>query len=54
MCNRLGSACSKKVNIRVIWVCTQIKELVDIRDRYVDRKINRRECSEIIECIFYV
>ncbi len=38
-------------NEDVIRVCMQVKELVDIRDRYVDGVLNRGECSEIIECL---
>ncbi len=34
-------------NEDVIKVCMQVKELVDMRDKYV----NRGECSEIIECL---
>ncbi len=38
-------------NEDVIRVCMQVKELVDMRDRYVDGVLNREECSEIIECL---
>ncbi len=29
----------------------QVKELVDMRDKYVDGVLNRGEYSEIIECL---
>ncbi len=29
----------------------QVKELVDMRDKYVDGVLNRGECSEIIKCL---
>ncbi len=35
-------------NEDVIRVCMQVKEIVDIRDKYVDGVLNRGECSEII------
>ncbi len=35
----------------VIRVCMQVKELVDMRDRYVDGVLNRGEWSESIECL---
>ncbi len=38
-------------NEDVIRVCMQVKELVDMTDRYIDGVLNRRECSEIIECL---
>ncbi len=38
-------------NEDVIRVCMQVKELVDMRDKYVDGILNRGECSEIIECL---
>ncbi len=38
-------------NEDVIRVCMQVKELVEIRDTYVDGVLNRGECSEIIECL---
>ncbi len=38
-------------NEDVIRVCMQVKELVDMRDKYVDGVLNRAECSEIIECL---
>ncbi len=42
--------CEKNEN--VIRVYMQVKELVDIRDRYVDGILNRGERSEIIECLY--
>ncbi len=42
MCEQNGEA---------IRVCMQVKELVDMRDKYVDGVLNRGECSEIIECL---
>ncbi len=38
-------------NEDVIIVCMQVKELVDMRDKFVDGVLNRVECSEIIECL---
>ncbi len=38
-------------NEDVIRICMQAKELVDLRDRYVDGVLNRGECSEIIKCL---
>ncbi len=38
-------------NEDVIRVCMQIRELVDMRDKYVDGVLNRGEFSEIIECL---
>ncbi len=38
-------------NEDVIRVCMQVKELVDMRDKYVDGVLNRGKCSEIIECL---
>ncbi len=38
-------------NEDVIKVCMQVKELVDMRDKYVDGVLNRGECSEIIQCL---
>ncbi len=38
-------------NEDVIRVCMQVKELVDMRDKYIDGVLNRGGCSEIIECI---
>ncbi len=40
-------------NEDVIRVCMQVKELVDMRDKYVNGVLNRGECSEIIECLLY-
>ncbi len=45
----LRGMCEK--NEDVIRVCKQVKELVDMRDKYVDGVLNRGECSEIIECL---
>ncbi len=38
-------------NENVIRVCMQVKEPVDMRDKYIDRVLNRGECNEIIECM---
>ncbi len=38
-------------NEDVIRVCMQVKELVDMRIKYIDGLLNRVECSEIIECL---
>ncbi len=38
-------------NEDLIRVCMQVKELVDMRDKYVNGVLNRGECSEIIECL---
>ncbi len=38
-------------NEDVIRVCMQVKELDDMRVKYVHRVLNRVECSEIIECL---
>ncbi len=38
-------------NEDVIRVCMQVKEPVDMRDKYVSGVLNRGECSEIIECL---
>ncbi len=38
-------------NEAVIRVCMQVKELVDMRDKYVEGVLNRGECSEIIQCL---
>ncbi len=39
-------------NEDVITVYMQIKELVDMRDKYIDGELNKGECSEIIECLY--
>ncbi len=38
-------------NEDVIRVCMRVKELVDMRDEYVDGVLNKEECNEIIECL---
>ncbi len=38
-------------NEDVIRVCMQVKELVVMKDKYVDGVLNKGECSEIIECL---
>ncbi len=38
-------------NEDVIRVCMQVKELVDMRDKYIHGIVNSGECSEIIECL---
>ncbi len=38
-------------NEDVTRVCMQVKELVDMRDKYVDGVLNRGEYSEITECL---
>ncbi len=38
-------------NEDVIRVCMQVKELVDMMDKYVNGVLNRGECSEIIESL---
>ncbi len=38
-------------NEDIIRICKQVKELVGMRDKYVDGVLNSTECSsEIIEC----
>ncbi len=37
-----------ETNEDVIRVCMQVKELVDMRDRYVGEVLNRGESSDII------
>ncbi len=46
-----GGACVKRMKMLSEYVHVQVKELVDMRDKYVDRVLNRGECSEIIECL---
>ncbi len=38
-------------NEDVIRICWQVKELIDMRDKYIDGVANMVECSEIIECL---
>ncbi len=38
-------------NEDVIRVCMQVKELDDMRYKYVKGGLNRGECGEIIECL---
>ncbi len=49
MCMQHGDMCEK--NEDVIRVRMQVKELVDMRDKYIHGVLNRGECSEIIECL---
>ncbi len=39
-------------NEDVIRVCMQVKELVDMRDKYIDEVLSKGECSEIIQCLY--
>ncbi len=39
-------------NEDIIRVCMQVKEQVDMSDKYVHGVLNRGECSEIIECLY--
>ncbi len=48
---RVAYVTTSEKNEDVIRVCMQVKELVDIKDKKVDRALNRGECSEIIECL---
>ncbi len=41
-----GVACVKRKD--VIRVCTQVKELVDMRDKYVDRVLNRGNVVKLL------
>ncbi len=38
-------------NEDVIRVCLQVKEIVDMRDKYIDGVLNMGKYSEIIECL---
>ncbi len=44
--------CMCENNEDVIRVCMQVKELVDMMDRCIDRVLNKGVCSEIIECLY--